>query len=110
MKAWVYGAVAASVLLVSVPWGYKKWHVHQYCRMVSEQLECTRVGPPGMTFPWCEGDFETGKVNLKQLHQAGLANNRLQQFLELNETERLFRDALPKARELAYRKCTIESL
>lgn len=110
MKAWVYGAVAASVLLVSVPWGYKKWHVYQYCKMSSEQLVCTRVGEPGMTIQWCEGDYDRGLASLKKRHQAGLVTDRVQEFLRLSQIEKHFEDALPKTRELTYRKCMVESL
>ncbi|WP_429018388.1 hypothetical protein [Aeromonas allosaccharophila] len=110
MKVWVYGAVAVSVLSVSVTWGYKAWHVYQYCKMSSEQLVCTRVGEPGMTFQWCEGDYETGLSNVKRLHQAGLVTDRVQEFLRLSKTEKLYEAAMPKARELAYRKCMVESL
>lgn len=110
MKAWIYGAVAVSMLFVSVPWGYQKWHVYKYCEMSSEQLVCTRVGEPGMTIRWCEGDYDMGLSNLKRLHQAGLVTDRVREFLRLSKTEKQFQEALPKVRELAYRKCVVESL
>lgn len=107
MKAWVYGAVAASVLLVSVPWGYKKWHVHQYCTMVSEQVTCARVDSamfPGTTVPLCQGDITRMEYSYKQRKPSA------KEYLAVvTETSKL-QEALPKAQEFAYRKCMVESL
>ncbi|WOE68510.1 hypothetical protein RY972_10870 [Aeromonas allosaccharophila] len=107
MKLWGYGALAVFVLLVSAPWVYKKWHVYQYCKMSSEQLVCTRVGEPGMTIPWCEGDFKVAMAT-----RASNLRDGFQAFDEdyLKKQETLFQEALPKARELVYRKCVVESL
>ncbi|MFQ2290829.1 hypothetical protein ACK323_04830 [Aeromonas enteropelogenes] len=110
MKPWVYGAIGVTLLLITMAWGYKKWHVHQYCKMTSEQLVCTRVVDSGLSHPWCVGDYERGLSNLKYRHNAGLVKERVQEFLQLSKTENIFKEALPKARELAYHKCMAETL
>ena len=107
MKAWVYGAAVASVLLVSIPWGYKKWHVHQYCTMVSEQVTCARVESamfPGTTVPLCQGDIKRMEYRYQQ-HKP-----RLDEFLADQKEKSKLQKALPKAQEFAYRKCVVESL
>lgn len=107
MKIWVYCIVAASVLVISVPWVYKKWHVHQYCKMVSERVTCARVESalfPSTTAPLCQEDIKQMEYIYKQ-HKP----NAKEYLAILSETSKL-QKALPKAQEFAYSKCVVESL
>ncbi len=107
MKVWIYGAVAASVLMVSIPWGYNKWHVHRYCTMVSERVTCARVDSAifiGTTVPLCQEDIKRMEYNFRQ------QKPHAKEYLALiSETSKL-KKALPKAQEFAYRKCMVQSL
>ena len=107
MKVWVCCIVAATVLVISVPWCYKKWHVHQYCKMVSERVTCARVESAlflGTTVQLCQEDIKRTEYSYKQ-HKP-----RLDEFLADQKEKSQFQEALPKAQEFAYRKCVVESL
>lgn len=103
----VGGGLAVAMVMVGINWGYQKWHIHQYCQMKSDQLVCIRIVDAGLSTPWCEGDYE-------QAMRTRAENLRLgaQFFSEafLAKQEALFRDALPKERELNYRECTVRAL